>query len=231
VVVRNLRPEPRNGRHLRLFYSFVASGVLNLCIWAAVAWLARIDFYEAVKQQPREQIAATSPVRIEHRIPRALQRAKPRHRTPVRAALPEGPSLSVPSGWEKHDIGHEGMQDAALWLDWSKQTAEFVPRVFLWQKPMMDADGRRLSLREAVHDVVAYLHDEGDKLFESRAQPVCGGRRLGWFLSYDKPEDDPPVHIDDIFLMDGTTVYRATYARPIEQKEDVRTRRALSSLC
>jgi hypothetical protein len=231
VVIWDLRAEPRNGRHLRLFYSFLASAVLNIFIWAAVAWLGRIDFYQAVKEQPREQIAATASVQIEHRVPRAPQRAQPRHRTRVEPALPEGPSLSVPSGWEKHDIGHEGMQDAALWLDWSKQTAEFVPRVFLWQKPMMDEDGRRLSLREAVHDVVAYLRDEGDKLFESRAQRVCGGKRLGWFLSYDKPEDDPPVHIDDIFLKDGDTVYRATYARPIEQKEDVRTRRALSSLC
>jgi hypothetical protein len=231
VVIRNLRPEPRNGGHLRLFYSFLASAVLNIFIWAAVAWLARLDFYQMVREQPREQIAATSPIRIEHRVQLQPQRAQPRRRARAEEAVSEGPSLSVPSGWEKHDIGHEGMQDAALWLDWSKQTAEFVPRVFLWQKPMMAEDGRRLSLREAVHDVVAYLHDEGDKLFESRAQLVCGGRRPGWFLSYDKPEDDPPVHIDDVFLMDGNTVYRATYARPIEQREDVRTRRALSSLC
>lgn len=216
---------------VRLLYSFVASAILNILVWAAVAWLAQVAFHAALKEQPREQIAVTSSVRIERRMQLRPQRAKPQHRARAEQALPEGPSLSVPSGWEKHDIGHEGMQDAALWLDWSKQTAEFVPRVFLWQKPMMDEDGRRLSLREAVHDVVAYLRDEGDKLFESRAQLVCGGRRLGWFLSYDKPEDDPPVHIDDIFLMDGNTVYRATYARPIAQKEDVRTRRALNSLC
>lgn len=203
-----------------------------MLIWAMVAWLARLEFYTVLAERPRERIAATSPVRIEHRVPPAPQQTKAQHHARhVVEPSAQGPSLSVPSGWEKHDIGHEGMQDAALWLDWSKQTAEFVPRVFLWQKPMISDDGRRLSLRETVHDVVAYLHDEGDKVFENRAQRVCGGRRLGWFLSYDKPEDDPPVHIDDVFLLDGATVYRATYARPIEQREDVRTRRALNSLC
>jgi hypothetical protein len=218
-------------RSPRLFYSFIASATLNILIWALVAWAAQVDFYKSVKEQPREQLAVTSSVRIERRVQPRPQRARPRHRARAERGFEEGPSLAVPSGWEKHDIGHEGMQDAALWLDWSKQTAEFVPRVFLWQKPMIAEDGRRLSLREAVHDVVAYLNDEGDKLFENRAQLVCGGRRLGWFLSYDKPEDDPPVHMDDVFLMDGNTVYRATYARPIEQREDVRTRRALNSLC
>jgi hypothetical protein len=215
---------------VRLLYAFLASAVLNIFIWATVAWLAQLAFAAALNEQPREQLAITSSVRIE-RVQPQPQPAKLRHRARAERGLEEGPSLAVPSGWEKHDIGHEGMQDAALWLDWSKQTAEFVPRVFLWQKPMIAEDGRRLSLREAVHDVVAYLNDEGDKLFESRAQLVCGGRRLGWFLSYDKPEDDPPIHIDDVFLTDGNVVYRATYARPIEQKEDVRTRRALNSLC
>ncbi len=216
---------------VRLLYAFLASAVLNIFIWTMVAWVAQLDFYRSVKGQPREQLAVTSSVRIEHRVRLQPQPAKSRRRARAEPGVEEGPSLAVPSGWEKHDIGHEGTQDAALWLDWSKQTAEFVPRVFLWQKPMIAEDGRRLSLREAVHDVVAYLNDEGDKLFENRAQRVCGGRRLGWFLSYDKPEDDPPVHIDDVFLMDGSTVYRATYARPIEQREDVRTRRALNSLC
>lgn len=215
---------------MRLLYSFIASAALNIVIWTLVAWFARLEYYTAAGAQPRERIAATSTVRIEHRIKPHRPKLE-HHARRVEQALAQGPSLSVPSGWEKHDIGHEGMQDAALWLNWSKQTAEFVPRVFLWQKPMVDEDGRRLSLRDAVHDVVAYLHDEGDKIFESRAQRVCGGKRLGWFLSYDKPEDDPPVHIDDVFLMDGDTVYRATYARPVEQREDARTRRALNSLC
>lgn len=216
---------------MRLLYSFVASVALNVLIWALAAWLARLEFYTAIAEQPRERIAATTPVQIERRITPEPQPKEPRHRVRAVQPSPQGPSLSVPSGWEKHDIGHEGMQDAALWLDWSKQTADFVPRVFLWQKPMVADDGSRLSLRDAVHDVVAYLHDEGDKLFENRAQRVCGGKRLGWFLSYDKPEDDPPVHIDDVFLMDGNTVYRATYARPVHQREDARTRHALNSLC
>lgn len=229
MVVRDLCPARRN-RDLRLFYSFIASAALNILVWATVAWLARVEFSTATAEQPRERIAAATPVQIERRIAPEQQRATPHGR--ARAMQPAlGPSLSVPSGWEKHDIGHEGMQEAALWLDWSKQTSDFVPRVFLWQKPMVADDGRRLSLREAVRDVVAYLHDEGDKLFENRAQRVCGGRRLGWFLSYDKPEDDPPVHIDDVFLMDGDTVYRATYARPVHQREDPRTRRALNTLC
>ncbi|MGZ3563728.1 MAG: hypothetical protein ACXVAS_18130, partial [Vulcanimicrobiaceae bacterium] len=93
--------------------------------------------------------------------------------------------------------------NASLWLDWSKQTAEFVPRVFLWQRQITDPDASKPSLQSAVQDVLDIIHSEGDKLYTSEPQRVCEGTRPGWFLSYDKPEDEPPIHVEDTLYVAG----------------------------
>ncbi|MGZ3563873.1 MAG: hypothetical protein ACXVAS_18880, partial [Vulcanimicrobiaceae bacterium] len=75
------------------------------------------------------------------------------------------------------------------------------------------------------------IHSEGDKLYTSEPQRVCEGTRPGWFLSYDKPEDEPPIHVEDTLYVAGNTIYRATYVRPTDQLEDVKAREALNTLC
>jgi len=206
--------------------------MLNIVVWTGVAWYAGLALYIALKAEPRERfVTSATSIRIERQA--VLKRQLPRSPPQAHRAAPaqtETPSLSLPSGWSKQDIGNEGAQNAVLWLDWKRQTAEFVPRVFLWQR-QVTAYERRPSLRDAVEDVVTNIRGEGDKLYASRPEKVCNGTRPGWFLSYDKPEDDPPIHIDDTLYVAGDTIYRATYVRPAGQPEDTRTRRALNSLC
>jgi hypothetical protein len=202
--------------------ALVASGVINALVWVLVPWI--LAGHRA--QVGETLVVSVSPVRIEHR-------AAARHgrRAAAAPAGPATPSLQPPTGWAKQNIGNEGMLAAALWLDWTKQTAEFVPRVFLWQRQVTTPDGRAPSLQEAVADVLATISDEGDRLYASRPQAVCSGTRPGWFLSYDKPDEDPPIHVDDTLYMAGDMVFRATYVRPMNQPEDSRARDALNTLC
>ena len=218
----------------RLLCSLLASAMVNIFAWTGIALSTHTLPYATTKrQQSRETlIVSSSTVHIERRIVRRRQSpasAPPAER--VAPVLPVTPSLYLPRSWTKQDTGNEGMLNVALWLDWTKQTAEFVPRVFLWQRQLTDPDGRRASLKDAVQDILTTLHAEGDKLYASNPQRVCDGTQPGWFLSYDKPEDDPPVHIDDTLFVAGDTVFRATYVRPVGQPEDPKTRDALNSLC
>jgi hypothetical protein len=223
-------PYPQTGSR-RLLWSLVFSVILNTVVWLAATWQAHAPTFAASRARPPETlVVSTSTIHLER------PHTGPRHSQPAVTPNPLGPSLSLSAGWSKQDEGREGIrgaQAATLWLDWSKQTPEFVPRVFLWQRQAMDSDGdpRKPSLQGAVQDVLDTLHDEGDKLYASAPQRLCGGTRPGWFLSYDKPEDDPPLHVEDTLYVLGDTVYRATYIRPADQPEDRKARDALDSLC
>lgn len=89
----------------------------------------------------------------------------------------------------------------------------------------------RPSLQGAIREILSSLRDGGAKVYASKAQPVCGGQRRGWLLSYVKPGDDPPLHFDETLFMIGETIYRATYIRAADQREDSKTREALNTLC
>ncbi len=77
---------------------------------------------------------------------------------------------------------------------------------------------------DAVHDTVDGLHAAGAKVLASNAQPACGEKHSGWFLSYDRRSDDPTADFDEVLVLAGDTVYRISYSRPDGAPEDVRTR-------
>ena len=116
-----------------------------------------------------------------------------------------------------------------VWMDFKKARGAFVPQVMLWHVNAAFLSGP--SLHDAVGDIVESLRAQGAKVYVSKAQRVCGGKRLGWFLSYEKAHSDPPWQFEDTLYMAGDTVYRATYSRPDGQVEDKQTRAALNTLC
>jgi hypothetical protein len=137
--------------------------------------------------------------------------------------------LKLPVRWDKQDFANGAAADTTMWLDFSKARGATVPRVFLLHLKTSYLSGPTLT--DAIHDIVGNLHDEGAKVYVSRAQRVCGGKRRGWFLSYEKPNDDPPLQFEGTLFVAGDTVYRATYSRPDGQPEDPKTRAALNTLC
>lgn len=166
-------------------------------------------------------------VAIKHHV----KKAPPQGADQPMLAPPPPATLAVPRGWTRQDFGFLGTTETAEWLNWKNQSARWVPRIFVWRIKAEEGYMSRSSLQSAVKEMVSSLHDEGAKLYASKAQRVCGGQRPGWFLSYVKPEDDPPLHLEETIFMDGETIYRATYIRAADQKEDPQTREALNSLC
>lgn len=224
----NGRPHGARGRYL---WSLLASALLNLFLWVTMpAYLSAVRSVPA--GEPREQVAF-SPVRIEHR---GAQRRKPRRTAPAPVdttlmAPPQPATLALPDGWSRQDFGYLETTDAAEWLNWKKQSAKWVPRVFLWRYKAEEGYMSRPSLHNTIQEILSSLHDEHAKVYVSRAQAVCDGQRSGWFLSYVKSSDDPPLQFDEtLFVADGM-IYRATYIRAEGQDEDANTRAALNTLC
>jgi hypothetical protein len=244
----------RCGDRGRLFWSLLASAILHIFTWAALMWSGHLSFLRNVQTgQPRETIMVSlSPIRIERRaVPQPQRRPKivraPHPKPPRRSrqpqhmvsAPPQGAPLSppqpaalfLPPSWAKQDFGNKAATDTTLWLDWTKQSGSFVPRVFLWQMKAVPGYMRGPSLQDAVQDVLASLRARDAKVYISKPQRVCSGKRLGWFFSYVKPSDDRPLHYDETLFMAGDTIYRATYIRRDDQPEDTKTREGLNSLC
>lgn len=200
--------------------------------------IAPIPQANAKPSQPQRtpSIARVSQPELQ-RTPNNAHNSRPKPHTPKhkrrRGTVPAPPvvaSLSVPPGWERQDFGNVAETEVTLWLDWKKQTANFVPRLFLWQKKE-EPDMPEPSLQEAVQNVLSTLRNEDDELYTSKAQRVCRGERPGWFVSYVKREDDPPMHFDETLFVANGTIYRATYIRPADQPEDAQAREALNTLC
>ncbi len=141
----------------------------------------------------------------------------------------ETATLKVPVNWDKQDFANGAAADTTLWLDFRKARGAVVPRVFLLQLKTTYLSGP--TLQDAVHDILGNLRAQGARVHVSKATRLCGGRRLGWLLTYRKPNDDPPLQFVDTLYVAGDTVYRATYSRPDGQPEDEKTRVALSTLC
>jgi hypothetical protein len=158
-----------------------------------------------------------------------VQRAPPAALSQPGSILPPQPAaLTLPAAWVRGDFGTAGAADVALWLNWKQQTSDFVSRVFLWYRK---ASGRNPSLHDAVQEVLASLQAEDVKLNASKPQRVCGGERTGWFFSYVKLWDDPPLHFDETVYLYHGRIYRAMYIRTLNQPEDSQTRDALNTLC
>lgn len=244
-----------DGNRGRLLWSLLASVALNVACWVLLpSVLSRTN----VAQTPREIVSVSlSRLHLERR-PRAaaathMQPKRPRTPAPTRTPTPKAmpiarraPStetttelapappayIALPSGWSRQGFAFLGTTETAEWLDWSKSkhTEKWVPRVFLWRMKMESGYMQRLSLHDAVEHIRSTLQQDA-KITVSKAQRVCDGERDGWFLSYEKPDDDPPLHFDETVLLAGGKVYRAMYIRAVSQPEDPDTREALNSLC
>lgn len=138
-------------------------------------------------------------------------------------------ALKLPASWATQDNGNAAAANMTVWMDFKKARGAFVPQVMLWHVNAAFLSGP--SLHDGVRDIVESLRAEGAKVYVSKAQRVCGGKRLGWFLAYKKPNTDPPWQFEDTLYMAGDTVYRATYSRPDGLEEDKKTRAALDTLC
>ncbi|MGZ3519043.1 MAG: hypothetical protein ACXVAM_18030 [Vulcanimicrobiaceae bacterium] len=240
TMLTESRPYSRSDRG-RFLWSLLASAVLNVFTWVALS--AHLSVLRNVQaEEPRETlIGSLSSIRIERRVPQSTPQQPKIGRQPQRTASappqtvllapPQPASLSLPPGWARQDFGYLAATDTTTWLDWTKRSANWVPRVFLWQRKAEGRYMRQPSLQDAVEDILASLRAEDAKLYASRAQRVCGGQRPGWFLSYVKPSDDPPLHFDETLFMAGETIYRSTYIRAVDQPEDTKTREALNTLC
>jgi len=238
----------RRDGNARLLGSFLASAALNLIAWGAAAWLGN-----PVHSTAHEVLAITTThVRIEHRppptptpkpLPTPARTPRPhvRHYRPHRNAIPAGPmtppiapTLSLPKNWQTTYMGSARVNDRSirLWVDWSHQSAEFVPRIFLWHRAIDALDPREVTLRDAVNGILDQLKNEGGVIFyANRPERACSGRYPGWYLSYTKTDGDPKIHIDDMLLIAHYNIYRATYVRTLDEPEDPKTRAALRSLC
>jgi hypothetical protein len=146
-------------------------------------------------------------------------------------APPQPATLALPHGWTKQDFGFLGTIDTTEWLDWKHQSAKWVPRVFLWKWKVKTGYMSRPSLQETIKQILASLHDEGAKIYASNSEHVCDGQRPGWYLSYTKTSDTPPIRFDETLYMSGEIFYRAMYLRAADQPEDSATRKALDTFC
>jgi hypothetical protein len=144
---------------------------------------------------------------------------------------PQPATLALPHGWTKQDFGFLDTIETTEWLDWKHQSAKWVPRVFLWKWKVKTGYMSRPTLPDTIKQIIETLHNEGAKLYASNAEQVCDGQRPGWYLSYEKTSDTPPIRFDETLYMTGETVYRAMYLRAADQPEDAQTRKALDTLC
>ncbi len=213
---------------MRWFWSFLASVLVNSIAWTTLS--GNLSFSH-VENEPRETLRISFlPIRIERRQTRFTASSSTQQPTVV-LAPPQPASLYLPPHWARQDFGYLAASDTTTWLDWSKQSAKWVPRVFLWQRKMEGGYMQRPSLQSTVAEILSTLRAQDAKVYTSRPQRVCRGQRFGWFLSYVKPGDDPPLHFEETLFMAGATVYRATYIRAAGQPEDPETREALNTLC
>lgn len=204
---------------------------LNIFAWVTLSAHLSVLRHVPMEEPHETLVESPSPIRIERRSVPRPQRTLPAQ--PLLASLspPQPAALSLPPAWAKQDFGNKAATDTTVWLDWTKQTADFVPRVFLWQMKAVARYMRRPSLQDAVQDVLSSLRAEEAKIYANKAQRVCGGQRPGWYFSYVKPGEDPPLHFDETLFAAGETIFRATYIRPADQPEDTKTREALNTLC
>lgn len=185
------------------------------------------------KPEVRKKIVAPALAKPHRRLAPPLVQRKPSRNfdgTPSMSfTTHQSAALDLPTNWSKQDLANGAAADTTLWIDFKKAKGAIVPRVFLLHLNTSYLSGPTLD--DAVHDIVGNLREEGAKMYVSKARRVCGGRVVGWFLSYEKPRDDPPLQFIDTIFISGDTVYRATYSRAAGQPEDPKTRAALSTLC
>lgn len=215
----------------RFLWCLLVSAILNAFAWTTLSFHMSSSL-SVPAEEPRVTTVLVSSIRIERpKRRREAPRIAPAAAETILLAPPQPASLVLPRTWAKQDFGYLAATDTTTWLDWKNQSAKWVPRVFLWQMKQEAGYMRRPSLQDAVRNILRALRADDARVYASKAQRVCNGERTGWYLSYMKPGDDPPLHFDETLFMTGETVYRATYIRAAAQPEDMKTRDALNSLC
>jgi len=226
----------RDHRGARFFSALLASIAINLIAWSAISMTSLLRQRD---DRPEKLAVVVSHLHLEKRPP-PTPTPKPTARPTASAVAlgpvtpPMQPTIALPGNWKTTYMGSARVndRDIKLWLDWSNQSAEFVPRVFLWHRQIDALDPREVTLHDEVQSVIAQLNNEGSvKFYANHAVRACNGRYPGWLLSYEKDDADPHVHIDDMLLVANDNIYRATYVRTLDERENAATVAALASLC
>ncbi len=138
-------------------------------------------------------------------------------------------ALKMPLRYDTQDLANGAASDISKYVDFSKAKGAFVPQVWLVHLNVSYLSGPKLQ--DAVHDIVASLAPDGAKITASKPQRVCHGKYPAWFLSYAQPTQDLPGQYESILFVEGDTMYRVMYSRPLGQPEDPETRASMNALC
>lgn len=141
----------------------------------------------------------------------------------------QGVKMRMPQRYDTQDLGNGASSDVSKYVDFSKAKGAFVPQVWVVQLKTSYLSGP--TLQDAVHDIVASFQPDGTKISASMPQRVCHGRYPAWFLSYSRPDEEPPGDYENILFVEGDTMFRVMYSRPLGQPEDPQTRAAMNTLC
>ena len=141
----------------------------------------------------------------------------------------EGVKLRMPVTYDTQDLGNGATSDVSKYVDFSKAKGAFVPQVWLVQLKTSYLSGP--TLQDAVHDIVASFQPDEAKISASKPQRVCHGKYSAWFLAYSRPGEELPGDYENILFVEGDTMYRVMYSRPLGQPEDPQTRAAMNALC
>ena len=137
--------------------------------------------------------------------------------------------LTMPPKYDTQDLANGAASDVSKYVDFSQARGAFVPQVWLVHLNTSYLSGP--TLQDAVHDIVASLQPGEAKISASKSQRVCHGKYAAWFLSYSRPDEDLPGDYENILFVEGDTMYRVMYSRPLGQPEDPQTRAAMNALC
>jgi hypothetical protein len=137
--------------------------------------------------------------------------------------------LKMPVEYDTQDLANGAASDVSKYVDFYKAKGAFVPQVWLVHLKTSYLSGP--TLQDAVHDIVASLGPDGAKISASKPQRICRGKYPAWFLSYSQPDQDLPGQYESILFVEGDTMYRVMYSRPLGQPEDPQTRAAMNALC
>jgi hypothetical protein len=207
-------------------WPFVGSAILNVFAWSA--FLAYLSMQIHAPGETRELVLSSSPIRIEHRPQR---KPKVRARGTASVASSQSPAVKLPAGWDKQDFGYVDLNDVTVYLDWTKQSKNFVSHVLATTLKDSDGDIKVASLQAAVRERLEGLRAGAATVNVSEPARICHGKRPGWFFSYTKLWDDPPLHFDESLFIANGAVHLVVYMRAADQPEDQRTRKALMNLC
>jgi hypothetical protein len=134
--------------------------------------------------------------------------------------------ISPPAGWTRETL--TGSRTAALgyvlaqWFTDDRGREEFIE---IGSRPSYGFTDESFG---AFYQ--AFLKRDGQTVFAYREQPLCHGER-GWYVRHRDADKFGGSNIEDVFLLDGTKVYFASYHYPKAYTAASPGRNAILSLC